>query len=59
MKYKHLDIKFLSDDGVPAQEDAQVALYFDDLPPFAQEAIIDLIASIVETKKNQKRGAHE
>jgi hypothetical protein len=59
MKHKHYDINILSDAGIPEQGDAQVEVYFDDLPQSAQETIIDLIVSIIETKKNRKRGAHE
>lgn len=55
MKKKHYDIKILSDDGTPDQGDAQGKLYFDDLPPSVQETIIDLIASIVETKRNPQK----
>ena len=59
MKIKKFDINLLTENGIPELADTQAELCFENLPPHAQETIIDLIASIVTTRKKQKEGTHD
>lgn len=58
MKQKKFDINLFTEEGTPEQADTQAELCFENLPPHAQETIIDLIVSIIATRK-KKEGTHD
>jgi len=53
MKHKKYDIKIVTDNDAPLADEAKGVLYFEDRDKFQQDAIIDLLTSIIKNKYNQ------
>jgi len=54
LKRKKYNIKILTENDSPSTDKANDVVYFEDMDKIQQDAIIDLLASIVKTKYSRK-----